>query len=92
MSRTYLITGAASGIGKATATRLKEQGNTVIDADLKDTDIVADLATPDGRAQLVRRAGELSVGRLDQPSIGARAMRSTARPRPPSPDGYAAPP
>ncbi|MEU9608866.1 SDR family oxidoreductase [Streptomyces sp. NPDC048057] len=65
MSRTYLVTGAASGIGKATATRLKEQGHAVIGADLKDADIVADLATADGRAHLVERAGELSGGRLD---------------------------
>ncbi|MFC7308894.1 SDR family oxidoreductase [Streptomyces monticola] len=65
MSRTYLITGAASGIGRATATRLKVQGHTVIGADLKDADIVADLATSEGRAHLVQRAGELSGGRLD---------------------------
>ncbi|MFI0976307.1 SDR family oxidoreductase [Streptomyces sp. NPDC021093] len=71
MSRTYLITGAASGIGKATATRLTEQGHTVIGADLKDADIVADLATPDGRAHLVRRATELSGGRLDAVIAGA---------------------
>ncbi|WP_407285528.1 SDR family oxidoreductase [Streptomyces sp. BP-8] len=71
MSRTYLITGAASGIGKATAAGLEEQGHTVIGADLKDADIVADLATPDGRAHLVRQADELSGGRLDAVIAGA---------------------
>ncbi|MEU8782309.1 SDR family oxidoreductase [Streptomyces sp. NPDC048637] len=71
MSRTYLITGAASGIGKVTATQLKEQGHTVIGADLKDADIVADLATPEGRAHLVQQAGELSGGRLDAVIAGA---------------------
>ncbi|WP_399094585.1 SDR family oxidoreductase [Streptomyces sp. BBFR2] len=71
MSRTYLITGAASGIGEATATWLRERGNTVIGADLRDADIVADLATPEGRDHLVRRAGELSGGRLDAVIAGA---------------------
>lgn len=65
MPRTYLVTGAASGIGKATVAHLREHGHNVIGADLKDTDISADLATPDGCNQLVDRAHELTDGRLD---------------------------
>ena len=65
MPRTYLVTGAASGIGRAAAAHLREQGHTVIGADLKGTDISADLATLDGRAQLVDRTRELTGGRLD---------------------------
>ncbi|MFF0745930.1 SDR family oxidoreductase [Streptomyces sp. NPDC004111] len=65
MPRTYLVTGSASGIGRAVAERLQGQGHTVIGADLGGADIEADLATADGRAALVTRAGELSGGRLD---------------------------
>ncbi|MFD6886655.1 SDR family NAD(P)-dependent oxidoreductase [Streptomyces sp. NPDC059957] len=36
MTRTHLVTGAASGIGRATADRLRARGHTVIGADLKD--------------------------------------------------------
>ncbi|MEU5211016.1 SDR family oxidoreductase [Streptomyces sp. NPDC020742] len=69
--RTYLITGSASGIGKATATRLRDQGHSVIGADLQDADICADLATPQGRTELVNRAAELTGGRLDAVIAGA---------------------
>ena len=33
--RTYIVTGAASGIGRATAARLTEEGATVIENDFK---------------------------------------------------------
>jgi len=54
MARTVVITGAASGIGKATAERMRARGDRVIGVDLRDADIVADLATPDGRSEMVR--------------------------------------
>jgi NAD(P)-dependent dehydrogenase (short-subunit alcohol dehydrogenase family) len=65
MTRTYLITGSASGIGKATADRLKTQGHTVIGADIADADISADLTTVEGRATLVSEAMSLSGGTID---------------------------
>ncbi|MFI5806166.1 SDR family oxidoreductase [Streptomyces sp. NPDC051561] len=65
MSRTYLVTGTSSGIGKATAERLRARGHTVIGADLKGADIEADLSTAEGRVTLVARAAELTGGRLD---------------------------
>jgi NAD(P)-dependent dehydrogenase (short-subunit alcohol dehydrogenase family) len=65
MSRTYLVTGAASGIGKATTDLLRSQGHTVIGADLKNSDISADLSSAEGRVELVTQARELTGGRLD---------------------------
>ncbi|AZG47729.1 SDR family oxidoreductase [Gordonia insulae] len=46
---TYVVTGAASGIGRASADRLRADGHRVIGVDLRDTDVTADLSTDDGR-------------------------------------------
>jgi NAD(P)-dependent dehydrogenase (short-subunit alcohol dehydrogenase family) len=65
MSRTYVVTGAASGIGKATRELLLERGETVIGVDIRDADVTVDLSTPEGRAELVERVSELSGGTID---------------------------
>lgn len=65
MTRTYLVTGSASGIGRAAAAKLTADGHRVIGVDLKNADIEADLSTPDGRSALVERATDLSGGVLD---------------------------
>ncbi len=49
VTRTYVVSGAASGIGAATAAHLRGLGHHVIGVDLHDADVVADLSTPDGR-------------------------------------------
>lgn len=54
MSRTYVVTGSGSGIGKATARLLREQGHTVIGVDLKNAEISGDLSTPAGREKAVQ--------------------------------------
>ncbi len=46
---TIAITGSASGMGAATAERLRADGHRVIGVDLHDADVEADLATPEGR-------------------------------------------
>jgi NAD(P)-dependent dehydrogenase (short-subunit alcohol dehydrogenase family) len=58
--KTYVVSGAASGIGAATAARLTTDGHRVIGVDLRGADVEADLATPAGRAGAVRRVAELS--------------------------------
>jgi len=65
MSRTIVVTGAASGIGAATARYLRERGDQVISCDLHDADVIADLATDAGRSALVERVGQLSGGAID---------------------------
>jgi len=54
MTRTIVITGAASGIGKATAALAEARGWQPIRSDLYEGDVKADLATPQGRAALVK--------------------------------------
>jgi NAD(P)-dependent dehydrogenase (short-subunit alcohol dehydrogenase family) len=65
MKRTYVITGSASGIGLATAEKLKSLGNTVIGVDIHNADVVADLSTPQGRVDAAKSAIQLSNNSID---------------------------
>lgn len=65
MSRTYVITGAASGIGAATRTRLEQDGHRVIGVDRQATEVVADLSTPEGRSEAVAAVRELADDHID---------------------------
>ncbi len=54
------LTGAASGIGAATAARLNAAGHRVITVDLHDADVVCDLATEAGRRLAIEKVTELA--------------------------------
>ena len=62
---TYVVTGAASGIGAATKDRLERDGHRVIGIDLHGADIEADLSTPGGRASAVAAVRELAPDGID---------------------------
>ncbi|HEX2593654.1 MAG TPA: SDR family oxidoreductase [Rhizomicrobium sp.] len=64
-SRIAVVTGSASGIGAATAKLLADRGYRVIGVDLRKADVIADLATPDGRQKMVEQVTRLSRGKLD---------------------------
>lgn len=78
MPLTYVVTGAASGIGRATAELLRERGNRVIGVDIQDADIVADLAAESGRSSMVMRVRQMTGDAID----GIVAIAGLASPTP----------
>jgi NAD(P)-dependent dehydrogenase (short-subunit alcohol dehydrogenase family) len=58
--KTFVVSGAASGIGAATTALLRDQGDRVITVDLRDADVVADLSTAAGRADAVVAVEQLT--------------------------------
>ena len=63
--RTIAVTGSAGGIGGALRKRLEAQGDTVIGIDVRDAEVIADLASGDGRSAMVAAVTEHSGGALD---------------------------
>ncbi|MET0825030.1 MAG: hypothetical protein ABWZ89_00790, partial [Acidimicrobiales bacterium] len=61
---TVAVTGAGSGIGAATAARLRADGHTVIGVDLRGAEVDADLGTPEGRAAAIAAITDRSGGAL----------------------------
>lgn len=55
---TYVVTGSASGMGRATADLLREEGHEVVGVDRQDADVVADLSTDAGRRIAIETVGE----------------------------------
>jgi len=70
--QTYVVTGAASGIGAATAELITSRGDRVIGVDLRDADVVADLSTTEGRRDAVRTTLE-KAGRTGIDAVIAAA-------------------
>jgi NAD(P)-dependent dehydrogenase (short-subunit alcohol dehydrogenase family) len=77
--RTYVVTGSASGIGRATCERLARDGHRVIDVDLHDASITVDLATAEGRASLIDGVTAASGGAIDAIIANAGVMAAPER-------------
>jgi NAD(P)-dependent dehydrogenase (short-subunit alcohol dehydrogenase family) len=65
MKRTIVVTGSASGIGKATRELLLTRGNRVIGVDLHDAEVIADLSSPEGREAMIHAVRRISGGEVD---------------------------
>ena len=89
--RTVVITGAASGIGRATAARLGAAGWRVIGIDLRDADVVADLSRADERARAIAEATALAAGTATAGAGHALGHRHLRRRRRDARPGWFAP-
>lgn len=63
--RVNVVTGSASGIGKATKDLLESRGERVIGVDLHNADVNITLETPEGRQQMIDEVTSLSGGKID---------------------------
>ncbi|MCR2783107.1 MULTISPECIES: SDR family NAD(P)-dependent oxidoreductase [unclassified Microbacterium] len=78
MARTAVITGSASGIGKATSQLFVERGYRVIGVDIAGADVNVDLTTAAGREALVAEVTRLSGGTVDVVVANAGLSSPTA--------------
>lgn len=67
ISGVYVVTGSASGMGRAVAAKLVAAGHRVIGVDQRDADVIADLSTARGR----RSAVSAVLAAADGPLAGA---------------------
>ena len=67
----YVVTGAASGMGRAAAEQLRWEGHRVIGIDLHHTDVIADLSSEEGRRHAVEETLRLAGTRLDGAVLAA---------------------
>ena len=77
---TYVVTGAASGMGRAVAEKLSAAGHTVIDVDIVEATVTADLSTPAGRrraaTEVLERCGGVFDGAVMAAGLGPAAGRT----------------
>lgn len=78
MTRTYVVTGSASGIGAAATRLLRERAAQVIGVDRYDAEVEADLSNGHGRSAAALRATDLAGGVVD----GVIACAGLATPAP----------
>src|SRR5690349_16913715 len=79
--RTIVITGSASGIGAATANLLASDGWRVIGVDVRDADVIADLAAEAGRQAAITGIQRLCPDGLDAIAASAGINRPMESPR-----------
>lgn len=79
MSRVYVVTGAASGIGLATKSMLEKAGHRVIGVDLAGSDVDGDLSTAAGRAQAAASVLDHTSGAVDAVIANAGLALPTAK-------------
>jgi NAD(P)-dependent dehydrogenase (short-subunit alcohol dehydrogenase family) len=66
MAMVTVITGSASGIGAAVRKRLEKSGDKVIGVDLRNAEIIADLATKDGRNFAIAEIKKICGDHIDR--------------------------
>lgn len=65
MSKTFVVTGASSGIGKAIADRLIGNGHRILRVSRTKADISVDLGTREGRDELLRQVADMAPDGID---------------------------
>ena len=79
MSRTFVVTGASSGIGKGIAERLESKGHRILRVSRSNADISADLGKPEDRARVIEEVARLAPEGIDGVCTSA-GMSDPSRP------------